>query len=424
MIPGLGIKRWIVLLSVGTIVFGIGIGGFLLYLSQKENLPGWLSSVLNINNVPVGLAIVISLLLGGTLLALAIVGLSTNLVAPYRKSGEPVTHAISKFKERSRGPAIVAIGGGTGLPSLLRGLTEHTNNITAIVTVADDGGSSGRLRRELGLIPPGDFRNNISALAKDEALMTQLMQYRFGGPIEGNGEHGTLQGHAFGNLLLAALSGITGSFDEALVSVGKVLAMSGRVLPSTLSNVTLVAMTSNEASSELVRRVGESSIAYVGGRIESVDLEPADIPAYPLAVKAILNADLVAIGPGSLYTSIIPNLLVPEIAQALVITRAKRIYICNLATQPGETDNYGVADHVEAIRRHVAMKAGHTGACLDLVLVNNNLSIPPETGGGNTLFIKPVPMEDLETVTADLVDRQQPWRHDVQKLARAVIDLV
>ncbi|MCA9951322.1 MAG: YvcK family protein, partial [Anaerolineales bacterium] len=238
-------------------------------------------------------------------------------------------------------PHIVAIGGGTGMPSLLRGLTKFTRNITAVVTVADDGGSSGRLRREMGLLPPGDFRNNIAALAHDEALMTQLLQYRFGGQVveEARSE---LQGHAFGNLLLAALTGITGSFDEALLAAQRVLAMRGQVVPSTLANVTLAAdvlVGDSPETAVLQHIVGESAIPKANGRIQRVSLEPATVKAYPPALKAIFQADLILMGPGSLYTSIIPNLLVPDLAQALQHARAPKVYICNLATQPGETDN-------------------------------------------------------------------------------------
>ena len=176
---GIGIKRWLVLLAIGAFVFGLGIGAFLIHLGSQDILPSWLTSLLLLQFLPIGLRILVPLLVGGLILMLAILGLGTNLLAPYRQPGEDYSLALSRFKERSRGPTVVAIGGGTGLPGLLRGLTEYTNNITAIVTVADDGGSSGRLRKELGLIPPGDFRNNIAALARDEALMTQLLQYRF-----------------------------------------------------------------------------------------------------------------------------------------------------------------------------------------------------------------------------------------------------
>jgi uncharacterized cofD-like protein len=302
------------------------------------------------------------------------------------------------------------------MPSLLRGLTHYTRNITAIVTVADDGGSSGRLRRELGVLPPGDFRNNLAALARDEALMTQVLQYRFGGSVSHDGQ-GELQGHAFGNLLLAALTGITGSFDEALLAAERVLALRGRVRPSTLAAVTLVADVLL-ADNEVRRVVGESAIPKANGRVQHLYLQPTAVRAYPPALKAIFQADLVVIGPGSLYTSILPNLLVADLAEALQRARAPKIYVCNLATQPGETDNYTVADHVATLLQHIPANF------LDIVLANSNLSVPPETGGGHTLFVQPTAPTEMRMITADLVDESQPWRHDSAKLAKAVIDLL
>jgi uncharacterized cofD-like protein len=317
----------------------------------------------------------------------------------------------------SDGPHLVAIGGGTGMPSLLRGLTQFTNNITAIVTVADDGGSSGRLRRELGVLPPGDFRGNIAALSQDEALMTQLLQYRFGASVaDSDGVGRELQGHAFGNLLLAALAGITGSFDEALLAAQRVLAMRGRVMPSSLANVKLIAdvlMGDSPETATLQRIVGESSISMAGGRIQRVTLDPSDLRAYPPALKAIFQADLILIGPGSLYTSILPNLLVPDLAQALQHARAPKVYICNLAQQPGETDNYDVADHVAAILQHLPTNF------LDVVLANDNLALDCDT-----VFVQLGTPQDVQLMTADFVDETRPWRHDSAKLAQSVMNLI
>lgn len=352
---------------------------------------------------------------GGLLILLGVIKIGRNLVAPFSLDMD-VAEMVYHHSRRQRGPHIVAIGGGTGLPSLLRGLKAYTSNITAIVTVADDGGSSGRLRRELGVLPPGDFRNNIAALARDEALMTQVLQYRFGHPSGQNGRS-DLQGHAFGNLLLAALTGITGSFDEALLAAQRVLAIRGRVLPSTLADVQLAADVLIEgAGVQHVR--GESAIPQAHGRVQRVYLEPPQVKAYPPALQAILQADLIVMGPGSLYTSILPNLLVPDLAAALQHAHAKKVYVCNLAIQPGETDNYSVADHVATILQHVP-----TG-CLDVVLANNNLLVPPDRGGGNTIFVQPDPPTNIPLVTADLVDEQRPWRHDSSKLAQAVINLL
>jgi uncharacterized cofD-like protein len=435
---GMGIKRWLLVLGVGAAVAGIGLAQFLFILYQSERLPERLSALVALQFLPPLFRVLLPLLLGGLLVLLALFRLVRNLLAPFRRPDERVSDSLYFHVQRNRGPQIVAIGGGTGMPGLLRGLKEYTSNITAVVTVADDGGSSGRLRRELGLLPPGDFRNNIAALARDETMMAQLMQYRFGGQVvttpvnkrreEANGEgspangRGELQGHAFGNLLLAALAGISGGFDQALLAVERVLAMRGRVMPSTLENVILVAdvlVPNAEKPEGVVERViGESAIPLAGGRIKRVALEPAEVAAYPPVIQAILQADLIVLGPGSLYTSILPNLLVPGVAQALEIARAPKIYVCNLATQPGETDNYNVADHVAAILRHVPAR------CLDLILANDNLSVPATRGGGRTVYVAPIPPEGVPLQTADLVDEERPWRHDSSKLAKVVMELL
>lgn len=423
---GIGVKRWLIILAIGAVVAGTGVGTLLLVLGQGQLLSNAIYNALTLHFMPTPLRILVPLVVGAVIIVVAIYRLGNNLLAPFLQPGDDVASSLQSYTQRSRGPRIVAIGGGTGMPSLLRGLTHYTNNITAIVTVADDGGSSGRLRRELGVLPPGDFRNNIAALARDEALMTQLLQYRFSGSDSDDGQQSRqshLQGHAFGNLLLAALVGITGSFDEALIAAGRVLAVRGRVLPSTLANVTLVAQIAEREGGGLKRVEGESRIPEASGRIVKVSLEPAEVPAYPPAVQAILQADMVIVGPGSLYTSILPNLLVPDIARALQHTRAKRVYACNLATQPGETDNYTVADHVNAIQRHMTREYDDGRACLDLVIANNNLSVAPETGGGDTIFVRPSEPDDVPMILADLVDVERPWRHDSMKLARSILKL-
>lgn len=416
---GIGIKRWLLLLGLGSVSAGIGLVYLVLYAYQLGLMPALLYDIVTLQFAPVWFRILLPTILGAALLLIAVNRIGTNLLAPFVHPEADVGESLYDFSMQGRGPHIVAIGGGTGMPNLLRGLTQYTRNITAIVTVADDGGSSGRLRKQLGLLPPGDFRNNIAALSRDEALMTQLLQYRFGGSVADDGSK-DLQGHPFGNLLLAALTGITGSFDEALLTAERVLAMRGRVLPSTLDDVMLVADVSVEtdAGPEVRRVAGESNIPRSGGKVERVILEPVNVKAYPPALKAILKADLVVIGPGSLYTSILPNLLVPDISDALRYTRARKVYVSNLATQPGETDDYSVAEHVAAILKHIP------SGCIDLVLANDNLSVPAEAGGGKTVFVQLAPPAEIRMITADLVDEGRPWRHDTGKLARAVMDLL
>ncbi len=423
LIPGLGIKRWLLLLGVGTLIVGMGFVYVVLVLHRLRWLPQIVYDIVTLQAVPVIWRIIIPFIFGGGLIVFALYKLGWQLVAPFRRPDEPVAETLYHFSRQGRGPHVVVIGGGTGMPTLLRGLKTYTRNITAIVTVADDGGSSGRLRRELGLLPPGDFRNNLAALSRDEALMTQVLQYRFGSSVIEEGENGrpdsqdhVLQGHAFGNLLLAALTGITGSFDEALLAAERVLALRGRVLPSTLEQVSLAADV--EINGRLTHVSGESAIPQAAGKIKKVYLEPGQVKAFPPTLKAILQADIILMGPGSLYTSILPNLLVPDLAAALSHARAPKIYICNLAIQPGETDNYSVADHVDALLQHISTPF------LDAVLANNNLTVPPDTGGGQTVYVAPVASPKVKMITADLVDASHPWRHDSAKLAQVIMNLL
>lgn len=400
--PGMGVKRWLFFLALASVMAG---AGFLALLAQ-----GWDWLRLEFWRTPwIGVAL---LLIGAFLGVTAMRQLAARLVAPFRRPDEAVAESVYRYARGRRGPRIVAIGGGTGMPGLLRGLKAYTSNLTAIVTVADDGGSSGRLRRELGLLPPGDFRNNITALARDETLLSQLMQYRFGENVMAQ-EPSQLQGHAFGNLLLAALAGVTGSFDEALLAMGRVLAMQGEVMPSTLDTVTLEA---DVATPEGVQHVvGESAIPQAGGRVRQVYLQPTPAKAYPPALQAILQADVIVLGPGSLYTSVLPNLLVPAVAEALRRSRAAKIYVCNIAQQPGETDGFSVADHVQALTAH------GVGDVVDVVLANDNLKAPADAGGGHTVYVPLNPPAGVKMITADLVDNQRPWRHDSDRVAKAVL---
>lgn len=324
------------------------------------------------------------------------------------------------FYERrwAQGPKVVAIGGGTGLSTMLRGLKNHTKNLTAIVTVADDGGSSGMLRQDLGMPPPGDIRHCMEALANAEPLMQQLLTYRF---PQGSGN---LTGQSFGNLILTALNGISGSFDEAVSKMSQVLAITGRVLPVTNADVVL------EATFENGTRVqGESKISDFKKaqdcRIQSVRLLPEHPKALPEAIRAIQEADLILLGPGSLYTSVIPNLLVDGISEAVCASKALKIYICNIMTQDGETEGMTASDHVKALLRH-------SGPCLIDICLCNSAPVRPglleryKEEDATPIVVDKEAIEALgvELVTRPLASETLDYaRHSFARLSAAVMDL-
>ncbi len=409
--PGLGIKRWLVLLMFGITVISLAIAEVIVSIYRTEELPGVLY-VITLRFLPTPIRIIIGLVVGFGSIFVAILELNRSILAPFAGTRRGTfIDVMYNHSFRQRGLKVVALGGGTGLPAVLRGLKHETSNITAIVTVADDGGSSGKLRRELGVLPPGDLRNNIAALADDEDLITQLFQYRFG--------EGGLEGHSFGNLFITALSNITGSMDRAVAEAGRVLAIQGRVLPSTLQEVTLMAEV-QASDGTLKRVVGESQIPEAGGKIERVFMSPENARAYPDALRAILAADLLVIGPGSLYTSILPNLLISGIPEAIRASNALRVYICNVATQEGETTGFNVADHVLAIERN----AGR--GLFNVVLANNAYPTAP---GTRTQYVMPVPPDHeirrrYDIREADLTDPKYPWRHSPAKLSRVLLDIV
>jgi uncharacterized cofD-like protein len=436
LIPGLHVKRWFLLLIAGVVLIGIGIGLLLTEIYREIALPS-IFYYLTAQFLPRAIRGLLALGVGLSAFLLGFYKLNHSLIGVMRGNDtRPIVDKLVQQRITINGPRVVAIGGGHGLAALLRGLKRHTANITAIVTVADDGGSSGRLRREMGMLPPGDFRMCISALADDESLVTQLMQYRFGG-------NSGLAGHSFGNLFIAAMAELTGSFEKAILESSKVLASTGRILPSTLMDVTLVAeyraptFASTLSAQPHVEfaavgesapmRVdatgpvrGESSIGKKGLPIERVWLEPYDPPAYPEAVKAILEADLVVLGPGSLFTSVMPNLIVPGIVQALQQTNAPCAYVCNVATERGETDRYTMADHVRALERHIGR------GVIDFVLANNRIDpgFRPPGGVDMVMADNNVPGSSTKVVQVDLAANEEPWRHDSRKLADAVMKLL
>lgn len=412
LIPGLGVKRWIILILFGTTLLGVGLAVLLLEVYRTAPETWWLPilSIASLRVLSRPLRVLIFGGLGIGIVLLGIWGINRAILAPFRRSGKPVLDELTDHRRKERGPRIVTIGGGHGLATLLRGLKTFSYNITAVVTVADDGGSSGRIRRTQGIPPPGDIRNCLAALSSDEALMTQLFQYRF---ADGNSE---LDGHPFGNLFISALSEITGSFEEAVVESGRVLAVHGRVLPATLHNVRLVADMQLPHSTGEVRIEGESTFPKFPGDVQRVWLEPNNPPAYPQVIQAILASELIVIGPGSLFTSILPNLLVPDITAAIQASRALKIYVVNVATQPGETDGYCCEDHIKVLNNHVGE------GIFDIIVVNNQFEGQLPAG---TEWVKTIPENESEypIYRANLVDEQQPWRHESSKLAKAIMDL-
>jgi len=415
--PGIGFKRWLAVVFVGELLLALagalllrqvyreyefsGPGQTVLYLLTMQFVPYWVRGLI--------------VATAGT--ALFVYGSWRSvrvLMGPFlnSESEQPLVEVIYQKRFLARGPKIVVIGGGTGLSTLLRGIKEFTSNITAVVTVADDGGSSGRLREELGIPAVGDIRNCIAALADSEPLMTELLQYRFPGEADAS-----LGGHTIGNLLLAAMSSIQGDdFEEGVRQMNRVLAVRGQVVPATGTAVTLHARLLGGAEV-----TGQSEIAK-SPRIDRIWLTPENVSASDDALRAIDEADLIVIGPGSLYTSIMPSLLPPELFAAVRSSAAVRLYICNVATQRGETQGYDLADHLGALERHTG------SGWIDAVLANNQFAARRPGGyvaepvrlrwPPATIHSEPAPPR---LVLDDVVDPDNAHHHDPARLAAAVI---
>ncbi len=408
--PGLGYKRWLILVFFGTALLGLGLALIILDFYRNAPETWWLPALawLSLRFLERPIRVVIFGGLGLIMVLIGIWGSNRSLLEPFITPGKPLIEALDSFRRRDRGPRIVVLGGGHGLASLLRGLKAYTHNITAIVTVADDGGSSGELRKHVGILPPGDIRHCLAALSNDEDLLTQVFQYRF---AAGAG----LEGHSLGNLLITALSEITGSFETAVAESGRVLAVYGQVLPSTLTDVRLLADVVDET--EKIHTVtGETQIRETPGAIKRLWLDPTNTPAFPPTISAILSADLIVIGPGSLFTSLLPNLLVRDLAEAVRASQALKFFICNVATERGETDNYDCLDHVKTVEKHVGE------GLFDLVICNNHFE---GDLGPNAAWVK-MDMDLLRHTSvycADLIDPEHPWRHDSKRLSKVVMDL-
>ena len=349
LMPGLQVKRWFALIFLGAVLMTFGV----LILFDIKPVFYTMEFIRNIAmKVSTEWIAFAAVMFGAGLFFKG--WQKTNLSMLDGRDNQSLLESLYRRRKLNRGPKIVAVGGGTGLSMLLRGIKNITNNVTAVVTVGDDGGSSGRLREEMGVLPPGDIRNCIAALADDEDLVTKLFQYRF---KTGEG----LEGHSFGNLFLTALCSITGDMVRAVKESSNVLSIRGRVLPSTLDDMKLVA---EMQDGRIIH--GESNIPEAHGKIKRLFTDPQNCRALPDVISAIRDAELIILGPGSLYTSVIPNLLIKEIAHEIAKSNAKKIYVCNIMTQPGETDGYSVCDHINAIMKHAGSKN-----VIEAVLVND-----------------------------------------------------
>jgi uncharacterized cofD-like protein len=405
--PGLEVKRWILLLMAAILIIDLGIAYMLKEFYRTASLP-FEASLITLQFIPRWLRGVIFGVLGLGLLLVAVLKLQRSVLGPFLPGGErSIAEQIYAFRTRNRGPRIVAVGGGTGMSTLLRGLKEYTANLAAIVTVADDGGSSGRLREEYRILPPGDFRQCLVALADAEPLVKELFNHRF--------KEGSLGGHSFGNLFIMAMADITGNFEHALRESGRVLAVRGAIIPSTLHDVTLVA----SVNGSMVE--GESKIPMQNAPISHVFLKPDNAVLNPEAAMAIMNAELIVIGPGSLYTSILPNLMVPGMMNAIKASPALKVFVCNVASQAGETDDFNVSDYLRVLADHV------DEIPFDFIVINSNLNHLP-TGGQSQVIFDFQDAQRLDPrarfIAADVVNNRIPSHHDAEKLSKVIIKRV
>lgn len=406
------LKRWILLALVGAVLILDGFSRVLRHYAFNFHINDEINSLIA-GRIPGWVVETIFILGGSALVYYGIRQWMRSIVAVISpKDGNRLIEVIYERRQLDRGYRLVAIGGGTGLSTVLRGLKQYSTNLTAIVTVTDDGGSSGRLRSELGVLPPGDIRNCLVALADSESMMAELFQYRFN---EGDG----LVGHSFGNLFIAAMCGIAGDFDRAIKESSRVLAIKGRVLPSTLANVSLEA-TLEDGSTVM----GETSISRSSNPIRQLRLVPSACQALPEAVEAILAADLIILGPGSLYTSIMPNLLVPGIAEAIERSNAAKLFVCNIMTQPGETTGMSASDHARAVwdatgRRlfdHMLINVGQANKLLPRYERDGAFQVPAD--------VEAVAALGYGALTGDFISELHQVRHDANKLATALLKVL
>jgi len=400
LLPGIGIKRWIFVAALGLVFIVVGL---ILFPAGDY----WFIKVIDLIVAACG---VIILILGIERMMRSFI----TAFIPASRDSELVDLLLLR-KQLARGPKIITVGGGTGLSVLLSGLKEYSSNITAIVTVADDGGSSGRLRQQFDILPPGDIRNCLVALADASIMMRDLFQFRF------DQTSPELAGHSFGNLFITAMTRLTGDFEKAIKETSKVLALRGQVIPSTLNNVVLVAEHKDGSVTE-----GENQIPKVHKSISRVYLTPGQSPATPEALRAIEEAQVIVLGPGSLYTSIIPNLLIKEIADAIVSSEAVKVYVCNVMTQPGETDSFTASHHIKTLVSHSQPKV------LDYCIVNtgdiptnilkryaedNSYPVVNDRRNVENMGYRVIE-DDVVAIDGEVV------RHDSRKLAKIIFDFI
>jgi uncharacterized cofD-like protein len=420
--PGTRFKRWVLLIGIGMVCL---ITFFILTLGAELHavmriFEQQVNAFFNLRPEQYNMKLTVELILfiiGSVCTLFGTFHLWKFLINTFvpEKKGK-LSHVLFKESNLSKAPHVVVLGGGTGLNSLLSGLKNHTNNITAVVGVADEGSNSRTLRTEFGILPPGDIRNCLVALSDSGPLMAKLLQYRF--------KEGSLKGHSFGNLLITALTRVTGSFEKAVRETGNILAIRGKVIPVSLDNTHLCAELENGKviKEEPLVEVHKTKFK---SEIKRLFLEP-ESRVTPEVVKAIKQADLIVLGPGSLYTSVLPHMLVKGVPKTIKASKAKKVYVCNVMTQPGETDNYNAFQHVEKVVAYLGKDI------LDAVIVNKEKA-PQELyerykqEGAERVTVDPSRIEqelEVKVVSADLMTQQNLLRHDSEKLAKAVLSVV
>jgi uncharacterized cofD-like protein len=409
--PGMRLKRWFVLIGMAIFVFIVGFSGLMSeHISGIHVRPAIIIDIEeHLKRLKFVDFLFMVLAIWGFILGIRRLMFSVLTVYAPAREKEFLNVAYERTRLK-RGPRIVVVGGGTGMPNVLSSLKQYTSNLTAVVTVADDGGSSGRLRKDFGTPPPGDIRNCIVALSDQETLLNDLFQYRFK-------DHGDLKGHSFGNLFITVMKEITGDFGTAVEESSRLLSTRGTVMPVTFESMILQAKLKNGKTV-----VGESNISKSTSPIDQVTLKEKNVRPNREVLKAILEADAVVLGPGSLYTSVIPNLLIPQVAETIALSRAVKIYVCNVMTQPGETDGYTVSDHVKAILKHTGPNFIH------YVIANKERVSPKLLHRYETAHQEPVLLDEaavealgVKLIKNNLLNYENYVRHSSEKLGKAII---